>query len=197
MFDQAVSRTAGRFRRVEPRATARAHVVEHLGADDGVLIVDEIGFLKKGRGSAGVRRRYTGTAGRIENSRIGGFLVYASHHRRSLTDRQLCLPERAWYEDAERRTRAGVPEQPEFATKPTPAGQMIVAALDAGAPPRGRPATCDLRPATCDLRRGLRPGSFSRNPVGVLRDRVCSGRRLQHPGADRPRAHSCPSGHRC
>ncbi|MFF5391901.1 transposase [Streptomyces sp. NPDC013012] len=67
-----MSRTAGRFRRVEPRATARAHVVEHLGADDGVLIVDEIGFLKKGRGSAGVRRRCTGTAGRIENSRIGG-----------------------------------------------------------------------------------------------------------------------------
>ncbi|MGQ4420184.1 IS701 family transposase, partial [Streptomyces sp. SAS_269] len=34
---------------------------------------------------------------------------------------------------AERRTRAGVPDQVEFATKPTLAGQMIAAALDAGA----------------------------------------------------------------
>jgi hypothetical protein len=28
--------------------------------------------------------------------------------------------------------RAGVPDQTQFATKPTPAGQMIAAALDAG-----------------------------------------------------------------
>ncbi|MFJ6252058.1 MULTISPECIES: IS701 family transposase [unclassified Streptomyces] len=190
-FDQAVSRTAGRFRRVEPRATARAHVVEHLGADDGVLIVDEIGFLKKGRGPAGVRRRYTGTAGRIENSRIGGFLVYASHHRRSLTDRQLCLPERTWCEDAERRTRAGVLEQPEFATKPTPAGQMIVAALDAGAPPSGRPATGDRRPATCDLRSATCDEAYGQDPfpgtllescgIGCVPAVACSTRvRIDH-----------------
>lgn len=38
--------------------------MEHLGADDGVLIVDETGFLKKGRSSAGVQRQYTGMASR-------------------------------------------------------------------------------------------------------------------------------------
>lgn len=117
MFDQAMARIAGRFKRVEPRATARAfvlgllsgterkncwrlaeqagyarpgpmqrllrstrwdadavrddiraYVLEHLGTDDGVLIVDETGFLKKGIASAGVQRQYTGTAGRIENT---------------------------------------------------------------------------------------------------------------------------------
>ncbi len=112
MFDQAMARIAGRFKRVEPWATARAfvlallsgverkncrrlaeqagharpgpmqrllrstrwdadavradvraYVIEHLGVDDGVLIVDETGFLKKGTASAGVHRQYTGTAG--------------------------------------------------------------------------------------------------------------------------------------
>jgi SRSO17 transposase len=51
------------------RDEVRAYAAEHLGAEEGVLIVDETGFLKHGQSSAGVRRRYTGTAGRIENAR--------------------------------------------------------------------------------------------------------------------------------
>jgi SRSO17 transposase len=42
----------------------RGDVVEHLGDPDGVLVVDETGFLKKGRTSVGVQRQYSGTAGR-------------------------------------------------------------------------------------------------------------------------------------
>ena len=45
-----------------------------MGEPDGVLIVDETGFLKKGDKSVGVARQYSGTAGRIENSQIGVFL---------------------------------------------------------------------------------------------------------------------------
>jgi SRSO17 transposase len=56
----------------------RDYVFEHLGAADGVLIVDETGFLKKGEHSVGVARQYSGTAGRIENVQIGVFLAYAS-----------------------------------------------------------------------------------------------------------------------
>ena len=37
------------------------------GDPDGVLIVDETGFLKKGTKSVEVQRQYSGTAGRIEN----------------------------------------------------------------------------------------------------------------------------------
>lgn len=59
------------------RDVLRGYVVEQLGDEDGVLIVDETGFLKKGRHSAGVQRQYSGTAGRIENSQIGVFLCYA------------------------------------------------------------------------------------------------------------------------
>src|SRR5215217_1842251 len=50
------------------RDLCRDHVVERLGADDAVLVVDETGFLKKGERSAGVARQYTGTAGRVENA---------------------------------------------------------------------------------------------------------------------------------
>ncbi|MFD3420088.1 transposase [Streptomyces decoyicus] len=38
----------------------------------------------------------------------------------------------SWCQDAEHRTRAGIPDRVEFATKPTLAGQMIAQALDAG-----------------------------------------------------------------
>lgn len=51
--------------------------VEAIGDPDGVLVVDETGFLKQGKHSVGVSRQYSGTAGRIENSQIGVFLSYA------------------------------------------------------------------------------------------------------------------------
>jgi SRSO17 transposase len=60
------------------RDELRRYVVEHLRDPDAVLVIDETGFLKKGRHSAGVARQYSGTAGRIENCQIGVFLAYAS-----------------------------------------------------------------------------------------------------------------------
>ena len=52
------------------RDLSRAYAVEHLGAADGVLVIDETGFLKKGSKSAGVARHYSGTAGRIDPSAL-------------------------------------------------------------------------------------------------------------------------------
>jgi SRSO17 transposase len=54
------------------------YVAEQLDGPDGVLIVDETGFLKKGTKLVGVRRKYSGTAGRFENCQIGVFLAYAT-----------------------------------------------------------------------------------------------------------------------
>jgi SRSO17 transposase len=56
------------------RDELRAYVIEHLGAIGGILVVDETGFIKKGKKSAGVARQYSGTAGRRENRQIGVFL---------------------------------------------------------------------------------------------------------------------------
>jgi hypothetical protein len=39
----------------------RDYVIEHPGEDDGVLIADETGFIKKGTRSAGVQRQYSRT----------------------------------------------------------------------------------------------------------------------------------------
>ena len=57
-------------------------------------MADETGFLKKGSCSAGVQRRYSGTAGRIEHCQLGVFLTYVSPRGRALIDRELYLVRR-------------------------------------------------------------------------------------------------------
>jgi len=114
------------------RDRIRSYVVEELHSTEAVLIVDETGFLKKGLHSAGVKRQYSGTAGRIENSQVGVFLCYGSDQGAALVDRELYIPQE-WAEDPERRREAGIPETVEFATKPELARRMIGRALDSGA----------------------------------------------------------------
>lgn len=118
------------------RDDLRSYVFEHLGDEEsGVLVVDETGFLKKGKKSVGVARQYTGTAGRTENSQVGVFTVYASHKGAAFVDRALYLPEE-WVEDEERRAEAGVPTGARFATKGELAKKMLRRAFDAGVPAR-------------------------------------------------------------
>jgi SRSO17 transposase len=112
-----------------------AYVSEHLGHDDGVLIVDETGFLKKGIKSAGVQRQYSGTAGRTENCQLRVFLAYASPHGRTLIDRELYLP-RGWCDDPARREEAGIAVSVGFATKPALGLRMLERAVTAGLPAR-------------------------------------------------------------
>ena len=100
------------------------YVAEHLNDPQGVLIIDETGFLKKGNKSAGVSRQYSGTAGRIENCQIGVFMAYRSRYGHALVDRELYLP-KCWTEDEDRSAEAGIPENREFATKPALARQML------------------------------------------------------------------------
>jgi SRSO17 transposase len=130
----------------EVRDEVRSYVLDHLGGD-GVLIVDETGFLKEGRRSAGVQRQYTGTAGRVENAQVGVFLAYASSRGRALIDRRLYLPEHTWCRDPDRRSDSGVPEQVEFANKSRLALQMIEAALDSDGPSVGAAARWLLLPS--------------------------------------------------
>lgn len=117
----------------EIREDLRDDVMEHLGEPEAVLVVDETGFLKKGIKSVGVKRQYSGTAGRIENCQIGVFLAYASPKGYTFLDRELYLP-KEWASDAERRKEAGVPEAVTFATKPQLAQVMLQRALEAGVP---------------------------------------------------------------
>jgi len=117
------------------RDDLRAYVVEHLAEADGVLIVDETGFLKKGQMSPGVARMYSGTAGRIENCQIGVFLAYRSSKGQTLIDRELYLP-KEWADDPHRRRLAHIPEDVIFATKPELGRRMVLRALEAQVPAR-------------------------------------------------------------
>ncbi|MFG1850191.1 IS701 family transposase, partial [Micromonospora carbonacea] len=112
-----------------------AYVNEYLGHDDGVLIVDETGFLKKGIKSAGVQRQYSGTAGRTENCQLGVFLAYATPAGRTLVDRELYLP-RGWCDDPARRAEAAISPGVGFATKPALGLRMLDRAIAAGLPAR-------------------------------------------------------------
>jgi SRSO17 transposase len=107
-------------------------VMESFGDPvDGVLVIDETGFLKKGTHSVGVARQYSGTAGKVENCQIGVFLTYASARGATFLDRRLYLPE-SWATDPKRRTAAHVPETISFQTKPQLALAMLTAAFAHG-----------------------------------------------------------------
>nr|WP_234329367.1 MULTISPECIES: transposase [unclassified Streptomyces] len=73
------------------RDDVRDYVAERLGPD-AVLIIDDIGFIKKGTTSAGVGRQYTGISGKIDNCQIGVFAAYVTTSGRALVDRELYLP---------------------------------------------------------------------------------------------------------
>ncbi len=118
------------------RDDLRQYVLNHLADAEAILIVDETGFLKEGRHSAGVARQYSGTAGRIENCQIGVLLAYASVHGHTLMDRELYLPQE-WTQDPDRCARAGIPAGRAFATKPVLARQMLARTMAAGVPRRG------------------------------------------------------------
>jgi SRSO17 transposase len=113
------------------RDDLRSYVMEHLGQEHGILVIDETGFVKKGKKSAGVARQYSGTAGRRENVQIGVFLLYASMKGYAFLDRSLYLPEE-WTQDRVRCREAGIPDEVEFATKGQLAQQMLARAFAAG-----------------------------------------------------------------
>jgi SRSO17 transposase len=117
------------------RDELRRYVIQHLGDPGAVLVIDETGFLKKGRHSAGVARQYSGTAGRIENCQIGVFLGYAGQLGQALLDRELYLP-KEWTDDPARCQQAGIPAERRFATKPQLAQHMLQRALAAAVPAR-------------------------------------------------------------
>jgi SRSO17 transposase len=110
-----------------------AYVHERLGEPGAILVIDETGFLKKGRQSAGVQRQYSGTAGRRENCQIGVFVAYSTMAGHVLVDRELYLPT-SWTDDPDRCHAAGIPDETAFATKPVLAQRMLARLFAAGLP---------------------------------------------------------------
>jgi SRSO17 transposase len=100
------------------------YVAERFGISDGIGVVDETGFLKKGKHSVGVQRQYSGTAGKIDNCQIGVFVGYISGTTHLLVDRGLYMP-RSWIDQTDRCAIASVPATITHQTKAAMAAEML------------------------------------------------------------------------
>lgn len=99
---------------------------ERLSEDEGMLTVDESGFVKKGNHSVGVARQYCGSVGKVENSQVGVFVGYSGAKGYGLISKQLFMPKK-WFgeEYAQRRKDCAVPDDLTFQTKPQIALDLI------------------------------------------------------------------------
>jgi len=94
-------------------------------------IVDDTGFPKKGVHSVGVARQYCGQLGKQDNCQVAVSLSLATERGSVPIDWRLYLPEK-WAKDRRRRSKAGVPRDVKFLTKPQIALEQIRAAKAAG-----------------------------------------------------------------
>ena len=119
------------------RDDLRDYVVDHLGDEaSGVLIVDETGFLKKGKKSCGVARQYTGTAGdhrQLPGRRLPGLRLAAMAPPSSTAP---CTCRRNGRRTGHAGPRRASPRRPAFATKIELAQRMLARAFDADVPAR-------------------------------------------------------------
>jgi SRSO17 transposase len=115
------------------RDEVRSYVLEQLGQESAILVIDESCFPKRGTKSAGVGLQYCGTTGQVENCQVGVFLSYVTAHGHTLIDRELYLP-LDWCEDRDRCRAAHIPESVRFQTKPELAIQMLKRMEEAGCP---------------------------------------------------------------
>lgn len=114
-------------------ADLRRVLMQQMGYEPGIGVIDESGFVKKGQRSAGVQRQYCGRLGKVDNCQVGVFLGYVSPQGHALLDRELYLPQ-AWAEDEARRQAAKIPQEVIFQTKPQLAQGMLERAWSAGIP---------------------------------------------------------------
>lgn len=117
----------------EARDELQQYIIEVFGEEEGIGVVDETGFIKKGTRSVGVKRQYSGTAGKVENCQIATLLSYVTSKGHVILDRRLYLPEE-WCDDHQRRAQAKVPEDIVFQTKPQQAIAMLEHAWQQGVP---------------------------------------------------------------
>jgi SRSO17 transposase len=96
-------------------------------------LVDDTGFLKQGKHSPGVKRQYTGSAGKVANAQVAVSLTVSNEHEQLPLDMMLYLPE-DWAADIERRRDAKIPDTVVFKPKWKLALDMIEATLAVGVP---------------------------------------------------------------
>lgn len=95
------------------------------GHPNSCLLIDESGFIKKGKKSVGVARQWNGRLGKVDNCQVAVFTALARDYQVTPIDVRLYLPEE-WIRDEDRCLAAGVPrEQIVFKKKVALALEMI------------------------------------------------------------------------
>ena len=109
------------------------YMAAHASIGQGIQIIDDTGFAKKGTHSVGVARQYSGTLGRVDNCQV----LVTSHYVDRKFDwpitARLYLPEK-WTQDEARLSAAKVPSGTTFKTKGEIALELIDSGIAAGAP---------------------------------------------------------------
>ena len=127
----------------EVRLSAARYAIDAMEKHEPVIawILDDTGFLKQGKHSVGVKRQYTGSAGKITNCQVGVSLSVSTPTAHVPIDFELYLPEE-WAKDPELRRMAKIPDDVMFMTKPELALEMITRASHAGIPGKVILADC-------------------------------------------------------
>jgi SRSO17 transposase len=99
------------------------------------LLIDESGWLKRGKHSVGVSRQYLGSEGKVDNGQVAVVGSLCQGHDALLIDVRLYLPE-SWTEDESRCAKAGIPPKDRhFRTKQELAIELVTSAWDRGLSP--------------------------------------------------------------
>ena len=98
---------------------------------NAIGIVDETGHPKKGKHTAGVKRRWCGNTGKVDNCVVSVHTGYVACDFQCLLDSDVYLPE-DWADDLPRRRAAYIPDDVTFRTKPEIALDQIRRCLDNG-----------------------------------------------------------------
>jgi SRSO17 transposase len=114
-------------------AALQRFILAHLGDAEAIVVLDETAELKKGQATVGVARQHAGITGQVGNCQAVVFAAYVTARGHALFDFRLYLPKQ-WYTDEQRRDRAHVPDDVEFAAKPALGTAMITGAAGRGVP---------------------------------------------------------------
>lgn len=95
------------------------------------LLIDEVGFRKKGKMSACVSRQYLGCIGKTDNGQIAVAAGLSQSEYYTPIDMRLFMP-KEWESDTVRRLRCNIPEKEKYQSKPEIAKKIIEHAVDKG-----------------------------------------------------------------